>query len=352
MTALRDRVLWLRYLPPEGRFLNVYMDQNNKCNLKCRMCGFNDPRVAALASYDLPRALYDSIARQLFPRTAYLALSLMTEPFMTRDFPDRLHLVREYGVPFSDIITNGTMLTPRAIEKTIEAGITRLTVSIDGGTKELYEHIRRGARFENVVRNICLLQSMKRECGAALPRLRINHVLCDANIHAFDDFLSLVEELGAEMIEVRTLSDMGQLELRPHDEARFWDRVPEACAKLAAFCARTGIQDSGYLRDRPTRIDIPDEAGRALTCRRPWDTIAVHANGDAHVCMAWDREPLGNFARQTFAEIWGGATMQAIRAEFEEQSPGIDCLHCTIRSASVEEDFFYRKLSKQLPPSS
>jgi len=345
---LRDRILWLRYLPPEGRFLNVYMDQNNKCNLRCRMCGFSDPRVAALASYDLPRELYDSIARQLFPRVAYLALSLMTEPFMTRDFPDRLAAVREHEVPFSDIITNGTLLTARAIEKMIDARINRLTVSIDGGTKELYEHIRRGARFENVVRNIFLLQSMKRERGATLPRLRINHVLCDANIHAFDDFLALVEELGAEMIEVRTLSDMGQLELRPHADPRFWSKMPEACAKLAAFCARTGIEDSGYLRDRPSRIDIPDEAGRPLTCRRPWDTIAVHANGDAHVCMAWDRQPLGNFARETFEEIWTGPVMQAIRAEFEERQPGIDCLNCTIRSESVLDDFFYRKLAKPL----
>ena len=324
------------------------MDQNNKCNLKCRMCGFSDPRVASLASYDLPRELFDSIARQLFPRTAYLALSLMTEPFMTRDFPDRLHLVRDLGVPFSDIITNGTLLTARAIEKMIDAQISRLTVSIDGGTKELYESIRVGAKFENVVRNIGLFRSMR---GTALPRLRINHVLCDANIDAFDDFLALVEELGAEMIEVRTLSDMGQLELRPHADPRFWSKVPEACAKLAAFCARTGIEDSGYLRDRPTRIDIPDEVGRALTCRRPWDTIAVHANGDAHVCMAWDREPLGNFVRQTFEEIWSGAAMQTIRAEFEEQSPGIDCLHCTIRSETPEDDFFYRKLAKALPTS-
>src|SRR5207244_263729 len=112
------------------------MDQNNKCNLKCRMCGFSDPRVDSLTAYDMPRELYDSI--------------------------------------------------------------------------------RRGARFENVIRNIALFQSMRRERGAALPRLRIHHVLSDLNIHAFDSFLDLVEELGPEMIEVRTLADLGQIELRPH----------------------------------------------------------------------------------------------------------------------------------------
>lgn len=348
MAPLHERVRWLRGLPPDGRFLNVQMDQNNKCNLKCRMCGFSDPRVDALPQYDMPRELYDVIAAQLFPRTAYLTLSLLTEPFMTRDFPDRLRAVRDYGVPFSDIYTNGTLLTARAIEKMIDAQISRLTVSIDGGTKELYEDIRRGARFETVVRNIRLFQSMR---GDALPRLRIHHVLSDANVDAFDDMLAFVEEIRPEMFEVRTLADLGQIELRPHAGPRFWSKVPEVKEKLDAFCARTGIEDSGYLRPRASLIEVPDENGEPLLCRRPWDTLALHASGDAHICMGWAREPLGNFAKQTFEEVWNGATMQKVRAEFEEQRPGIDCLNCTIchEAPDGDDDLFYRKLAKQVP---
>jgi radical SAM protein with 4Fe4S-binding SPASM domain len=123
----------------------------------------------------------------------------------------------------------------------------------------------------------------------------------------------------------------------------------ETKSKLEAFCARTGIEDAGYLRPRASLIEIPDEHGHALTCRRPWDTLALHANGDAYICMGWAREPLGNFAKQTFEEIWTGDAMQRVRAEFEEQRPGIDCLHCTICHETADDDFFYRKLAKQLP---
>jgi MoaA/NifB/PqqE/SkfB family radical SAM enzyme len=341
---LRERILWMR--GAEERFLSVYMDQNNKCNLKCRMCGFSDPRARTVPAYDMPRALFESIAAQLFPRTSYLALSLMTEPFMTRDFPDRLHLVRDYGVPFSDIITNGLILNERAIAKIVDAGITRLTFSIDGGTKELYESIRAGAKFENVVRNVRLFRSMR---GATL--LRINHVLSEVNIDHFDGFLDLVEELGANMIEVRTISPMGEAELHMTEDPAFWSKVREACAKLAAFCARTGIEDSGYLRDRAERIELCDAHGVRMTCRRPWDTLAIHGNGDAYVCMAWDRGPLGNFAHQTFEEMWSGPAMEALRAEFDEVEPGVDCLHCTIRTRSgsrSDGEFFHRKLAKPL----
>src|SRR5215471_820757 len=171
---LRRKLLWRGDGPARGRILTVYMDQNNRCNLKCKMCGFSDARVAAIPKYDMPRALFDSIAEQVFPLTNILVLSILTEPFMTRDFPDRLKRVRAFGVPYSEIITNGTLLDERSVGKILDAEITCLTFSIDGGTKETYEAIRTGARFETVMENLRLFQRMRRERGALLPQLRIN----------------------------------------------------------------------------------------------------------------------------------------------------------------------------------
>ena len=144
---LRDKLLWRNPFASTGRFLTIHMDQNNRCNLKCRMCGFSDSRVDALPKYDMPRWLFDTIARQLFPLANYVQFSMMTEPFMTRDFPERLDAARLFAVPFSDVITNGTLLTDRAIDALIDARISRLTVSVDGGTKEVFEHIRVGANL-------------------------------------------------------------------------------------------------------------------------------------------------------------------------------------------------------------
>src|SRR4029078_11428956 len=86
---LRRKLLWRGDGPARGRFLTVYMDQNNRCNLKCKMCGFSDARVAAVPKYDLPRPLFDSIAEQIFPQTNILILSILTEPFLTRAVPHR-----------------------------------------------------------------------------------------------------------------------------------------------------------------------------------------------------------------------------------------------------------------------
>lgn len=347
---LKRKLLWRGDGPSRGRPLNVFMDQNNRCNLKCKMCGFSDARVDGIPKYDMPRALFDSIARQVFPETNLLVLSILTEPFMTRDFPDRLRSVRDYGVPESEIITNGTLLNGPIIEKILDAGITCLTFSIDGGTKETYEAVRTGARFESVMSNLRLFQSIRDARGARRSQLRINHVLSELNIDGFDAFLSLVSEVHPEKLGVRTVSRMSEALVQESSDPAFWAKVRVAREKLSDFCQRSGIENAGFLRDRPTPIDLFDDAGRKLICRAPWENVAIHANGDVYPCMAWTRAPIGNFARQSFVEIWSGSELRALQREFSSVQPGLDCLHCVIRreSADPDDDFFYRKVAKPL----
>lgn len=349
--ALKRKLTWIPAVASEGRFLSVYMDQNNRCNLKCRMCGFSDARVAALKKYDLPRSLFEKICAEVFPRTQFVCLSILTEPFMTRDFPDRLALVRKAGVPYSEIITNGTLLDETNLSKVIEAEVSRLTFSIDGGTREVFESIRTGARFEQVVGAVRLFAALRAARGATRPRIRFNHVLSERNIDAFADFLRLAEELRPDEMGVRTVSRMSDAEIQESQDPVFWNKVAAARNTLAAFYARTGIEDSGYLRDRPSRIDLLDGAGAPMICRTPWDTLAIHANGDVFPCMAWTRPPVGNLVLQSFDEIWNGPALEALRREFADRQPGVDCLNCTIRRGEndPDDDFFYRKVARPLP---
>ena len=348
------KLAWIRSSAAGDRPLSVFMDQNNRCNLKCRMCGFSDARMAALAKYDLPWSLFEKIADQVFSKAHFVCLSLMTEPFMTRDFPDRLALVKRAGVPYSEIITNGTLLNETNLAKVLAAEISRLTVSIDGGTKEVFEAIRTGARFEHVVGNVRLFQAMRRARGAVRPRLRFNHVLSERNIDHFEEFLRFAEEIRPEELGVRTVSRMSDAEIQESQDPLFWKKVVSARQRLAAFCARTGIEDSGYLRDRPSRIVLLDASGEGMMCRTPWDTFAIHANGDVFPCIAWSRPPVGNLVLQSFEQIWNGEALGRLRREFAETRPGVDCLHCTVRRGGddPDDDFFYRKVAKPLPFSS
>jgi radical SAM protein with 4Fe4S-binding SPASM domain len=347
---LKRKLAWRAEGLSRGRILRVFIDQNNRCNLRCRMCGFSDPRVASLPKYDMPRDLFDSIASQVFPITNRLVLSCFAEPFMTRDFPERLAAVRENGVPYSEIISNGTLLQEASIRKILDAGITGLTISVDGGTKAVYESIRTGATFQVVMYNISLFQAMRKNRRATSPWLQINHVLSEPNVDHFDEFLALVGKIRPERVCVRTVSRMSNAFLQENHDPAFWLKVGEAREKLDMFCRRTGIVDAGFLRDRSTSIDLYDDSGQKMTCRVPLENLAIFPNGDAYPCIGWTRPAIGNFFRQTFEEIWEGEEVNALREEFERVEPGVDCLNCSIRrtNSTYPDDLFYTKVAAPL----
>ncbi|HMC20745.1 MAG TPA: radical SAM protein [Thermoanaerobaculia bacterium] len=340
---------WRRHPDEAGRYLNVFIEQNNTCNLKCRMCGFSDPRAAAVPRYHMPASLFEAIARQVFPLTTYLHMSLMTEPFMTADFPDRLMLARQYNVPYSRVVTNGTLLTERTIEKILDSQITSLTFSIDGGTKEIYEEIRVGARFDIVLTKIDLFRNLRAACGATFPRLQINHVLMQRNVDHFEEFLALLDSIRPEQVDVRTVEPMAHTTGQESKDPEFFEKVRRLRPLFADCCRRNGIENCGFIRDQAGVIDLMDQNGARMTCRRPWDTLAIHANGDVHPCMSWTRPSVGNLARQSFEEIWNGEELQKLRSEFEQVRPGIDCQNCTIKktvSSGVYDDFFFKMINK------
>lgn len=349
---LAEKLTWRRHPDAEERSLNVFIEQNNTCNLECTMCGFSDPRSAGVPRYHMPTRVFDRIAAEVFPYTTYLHMSLMTEPFMTRDFPDRLQRVSEYGIPYSRVVTNGTLLTERSIERVIDSGITSMAFSIDGGTAEVYESIRQGSCLDKVLRNVELFRELRSRRGAVLPKLQINHVLMLENVDHFGAFVALLDRLRPEQVDVRTVEPMSFVAGHENKDPAFYDKVRRVRHLLAECCSRNGIEETGYIRDQAGLIDLFDVTGMRMTCRRPWDTLAIHANGDVHPCMSWTRPAAGNLAVQSFAEIWGGKELERLRREFELLQPGIDCQHCTIKktaAADTYDDFFFRMINKPLP---
>lgn len=336
----------------DNRFLNVFMDQNNKCNLRCRMCAFSDPRVMTIKKYDMPFWLLERVAEEVFPHAQYVAFSCLTEPLMTKDFSKRLRLLEDFPVPFSEVITNGMLLNDEITRTLIDVSVTRLGISLDGGRKHTYESIRIGASFDRIVENIRRFNRLKAEEHADYPRLRLLHVLSEANINEFHHFLGMAESLGAQAVDVRTVSPFRNAEDQGTGASWFWDTVKKNAETLAAWTEHLDVEDTGYLRLRHGEIVLVDDLREKMTCQRPWDTFAIHANGDVFPCMSWARSPMGNIARQSFGEIWNGEMFESIRAEFIDKMPGVDCNYCKIRKAAQtdeDDDFFFLMLDKKPP---
>jgi len=248
------------------RWLDLFMDQNNKCNLRCIMCGFSDPRVRNIHKYDMPLWLFKKIADQVFRHVKYLALSCLTEPFMTLDFDSRLNILKNRPVPFTEIMTNGMLLTGHLTLSMIEVGINRIAISLDGATKALHEKVRTGSNFNKVLDNISMLKRLSARERSKLPELRVNHVLTEFNIHEFENFLNLVESLGASSIDVRTIIPINSAGYKGDSNKKFFSKVSHCKQMLLEWVSRTDIKDVGYLADQNEEIVQTDGVGEKLLC--------------------------------------------------------------------------------------
>lgn len=205
---------WATELAPFAeRKLKVVWDISNKCNLRCRMCHFSFDHVFYQTANFTSPALFERMAVSALPLAHTLILSAGNEPLVSPHFIDILKIAARYSVPQLLFLTNGQLLSSKVADAVIETGVTEVQISIDGATKETYEYIRRGAKFDRLVRNLEYLSFRKLQLGRSLPRLQFNVVLMQRNLAELPLFVDLAEKLGVEWIAARHLLMMKGLEM-------------------------------------------------------------------------------------------------------------------------------------------
>jgi MoaA/NifB/PqqE/SkfB family radical SAM enzyme len=216
---------WARALAPLGPGrLRVIIDISNKCNLRCQMCHFSFDHVFHQPAHHMRPETFERIAASVLPHAHTVVLSAANEPLMSPWFTEILRLVAPYKIPAFYFLTNAQLLTEKISEAIIETGVTQVQISADGATKETYERIRRGARFETLLRNIQYLTNRKQELRRSAPQLQFNIVLMKSNVEELERYVDLAEQLGVEWIAARHLVQVTGLgmehESLTHDRPR------------------------------------------------------------------------------------------------------------------------------------
>jgi radical SAM protein with 4Fe4S-binding SPASM domain len=286
-----------------------------------------------------------------------------------------------YRVPFTEVVTNGILLNERAIEAMIDARLSRLVVSIDGATAPTYESIRVGARFEELLSNLSLLQTMKRERGTSLPVLRLNFVMMRRNVEELPALVELAPRLGASQVTAQHMAIYG--EDLPEEESLFWHQelTNRQLVHALRLAARAGITFNApplfsAVRREPgdvrwlfqsrlvTAYGVLRQFGRARLlalarntlrrqvtnrgawCHHPWEVLFLDPQADVRPCVNWATEPpLGNCLETPLQEIWNGPAYVELREELTGKRPLRQvCRHCpAVASGRVDDPFAFQR---------
>ena len=161
---------------------NLTVTLTNKCILKCRMC----KNVKLKYDFILNESYFNEIKRLIpyLQRVVWLG----GEVFLYDKFFELFDISNLYRVK-QNIATNALLLNKNNIKKLLESYDLELNLSIDALTKSTYENIRMGARFENLMDNIDLLNSLIRDKNNVC--LYVNVVVSRWNME--ENFLNYID---------------------------------------------------------------------------------------------------------------------------------------------------------------
>jgi radical SAM protein with 4Fe4S-binding SPASM domain len=275
------------------------------------------------------------------PHLHRITLQGLGEPLLAPDFFDMVEAARSRGIEVG-FNTNATMLTREKSERLVAAGVEWLHVSVDGSTRETFEHVRDGARYDRVITNLRTLLAVKRESGSDRPRVQLNAVVMRSNLHELPGIVRLSSQLGVARCWVQGLS---------HDFTDTPAGDAESYGSMRAFVAEEQLDLAGPAVDATFAdareiaahegldLRLPDneraEPRRhdALPCDWPWKRAYITHDGKVQPCcmvMGAERATLGDIEEHSFAEIWHGDAYRRFRTALLGDTPPDVCRGCAV----------------------
>lgn len=231
------------------RYSVVRLDPAVACNLRCAMCYYSDPDW--FAGNAGPRFTPDrirAVADAFFPEALQLHIGCGSEPTMWKDYPSIVEMAKARGVPFVSLVTNAQLLRRPELERLVAYGLDEITVSVHGTDAATYERLMTGARWQRLHDNLALLETVRREAGAAKgdavgPALRLNFTANNDNVGQIPEILTAFAAYRPRTIQIRPIiTDLGNTAYTDTDLARSLPAYEAGVAELRRQCAEQGVR--------------------------------------------------------------------------------------------------------------
>lgn len=323
----------------------ITLQTTDACNLDCPHCQI--PRAQKTAR--MGHEVLDMVVRELFPTLIELHPTNLGEPFAWPLFRELCVEMNRHGV-LLDLTTNGTLLDESRLEWI--APVARdVKVSFDGATKETFERLRRGARFDAVCANVRALVARLGRVRTRRPVIALQMTLMRSNVHELPALVRLGAELGVDRVRAYHLFSFA----RDMDsevivgEPTLWQPV---IAEAQALGAQLGIA----LKLAEPSAEQNSAALQSIACHLPWHETWIDLDGSVLPCHSHGGDRAGNVLEAPFADSWNGELYRRIRKGFAMSSPTWHCDGCGMchrrasKSSAVPYDLeSFRSASARTP---
>lgn len=181
-------------LPPFPRQIQV--ETSNICNHACEFCAYTKMERP---KRHMDRGLFERLVTEAYQCGAReIGLFAGAEPLTCKWIDQYIVLCREIGYEYIYISTNGALADQDRFRKILDAGLSSVKFSVNGGDRETYKLVHGRDDFDKVIANIRFVIEHRR----TLPRpvyVGVSFVGMPNTEHTLDNLRRLI---GAEVDEI------------------------------------------------------------------------------------------------------------------------------------------------------
>jgi radical SAM protein with 4Fe4S-binding SPASM domain len=288
--------------------ISITFEPTTSCNLRCPECPSGKREFTRPVGM-LQNDFFMSTLDELYKEISYLIFYFQGEPFLNPKFLDMVNYASSKNI-YTATSTNAHYLNDAVAKKTVESGLSRLIISIDGTTQETYEQYRIGGDLKKVIEGAENIVKWKKELRSKTPHIIFQFLVVKPNEHQIKDVEVLAKKIGVDEVRFKT--------------AQMYDYVNGN--KLIPTIEKY----SRYKKQTDGTYTIKNEM--LNHCWRLWHSTVITWDGLVVPCC-FDKDAqhqLGNLKTESFKEMWQGNKYQNFRSSVLRSRSEIDiCKNCT-----------------------
>ncbi|MBK7807863.1 MAG: SPASM domain-containing protein [Saprospiraceae bacterium] len=288
--------------------MTISFEPTTACNLRCPECpsGLRSfTRETGNLKEDFFRTTIDDLCKDLM----YLIFYFQGEPYINPKFLDMVKYASSKGI-YTITSTNGHFLNDENAKKTIESGLDRMIISVDGTTQETYENYRKEGKLETVLQGAKNIVKWKKALHSSSPHIIFQFLVVKPNEHQIPNIYRLAREIGVDEVKLKTA--------QVYEYKNGNDLIP------------TMDKYSRYKQQKDGTYTVKNEL--LNHCWKLWHACVITWDGLVVPCC-FDKDAihqLGDLKKGTFRDIWRGAQYHRFRTSLLKGRDQIDiCTNCT-----------------------
>lgn len=291
-----------------GLPMTISIEPTTACNLRCPECP-SGLRAFTRPTGNLKKDFFRKSIDELHKHLIYLIFYFQGEPYINPNFLDMVKYAHDKGI-YTITSTNGHFLNDVNAKKTIESGLDRMIISVDGTTQEVYENYRKKGKLEAVLQGARNVVKWKRELNSSTPHIIFQFLVVKPNEHQIDEVYRLAEEIGINEVKLKTA------QVYEYEQGN--DLIP------------TIEKYSRYKKNKDGTYSVKNKL--LNHCWKLWHACVITWDGMVVPCC-FDKDALhrlGDMKQQSFKEIWQGKPYRQFRSQILKGRDQIDiCKNCT-----------------------